>query len=199
MSGRAPLKSRHRASHVGKNKAFRALRRFINSCKDRGMRQSRSLSTRNRIIAAARELFLAQGLDGTSVAEVCRAAGVSNGALFHQFPTKEDLAFAVYTLVRREFWNQIIAAMIEPEDPLDGVEAAVRASFAFQLNDPDGAAFMFDVSGSKWIENFADQSREVYNSICDRGQAWANPHVAAGRLTPVPHDVFVALASGAPQ
>ncbi|MCZ8170670.1 MAG: helix-turn-helix domain containing protein, partial [Brevundimonas sp.] len=90
------------------------------------MKQSRSSETRHRIIAAARELFLAKGFDGTSVAEICRLAGVSNGALFHQFPTKEDLGFAVYTLVRRDFWGRVMAAMTEPDDPLDGVEAAVR-------------------------------------------------------------------------
>lgn len=163
------------------------------------MKQSRSSDTRNRIVAAAQELFLNKGFDGTSVAEVCRAAGVSNGALFHQFATKEDLGFAVYTLVRREFWNRVMAAMLAPDDPLDGIEAAVRAAFAFQLEEPGSAAFMFDVSGSKWIEAFAKQSQEVHDVVSGRGQAWAAPHVAAGRLPPVPPDVFVALASGAPQ
>lgn len=163
------------------------------------MKQTRSSGTRNRIVAAARELFLVKGFDGTSVAEVCREAGVSNGALFHQFPTKEDLGFAVYTLVRRDFWNRVMAAMAEPLDPLDGVEAAVRAAFAFQRDEPGGAAFMFDVSGSKWIENFAAESQEVHDVVSGRGQAWAAPHIAAGRLPPVPPDVFVALASGAAQ
>lgn len=163
------------------------------------MKQSRSVETRTRIIAAARALFLSKGFDGTSVAEVCRKAGVSNGALFHQFPTKEALGFAVYSLVRRDFWNRVMTAMTAPADPLDGVEAAVRAAFAFQRDEPGGAAFMFDVSGSKWIEAFAAQSQEVHDVVSGRGQEWAAPHVAAGRILPVPPDVFVALASGAPQ
>lgn len=163
------------------------------------MKQSRSSDTRNRIVAAAQDLFLTKGFDGTSVAEVCRVAGVSNGALFHQFPTKEALGFAVYSLVRRDFWNRVMAAMTAPEDPLDGIEAAVRAAFAFQLEEPGAAAFMFDASGAKWIEQFAQQSQEVHDVVSARGQAWADPHIAAGRLAPVPPDVFVALASGAPQ
>lgn len=163
------------------------------------MTHSRSSATRDRIITAARTLFVERGFDGTAVSEICRAAGVSNGALFHQFPTKEDLGFAIYSLVRRDFWNRVMEAMTTPEDPLDGVEAAVRAAFAFQLDEPGAAAFMFDVSGSKWIEQFAAQSQEVHDVVSGRGQAWAAPHVAAGRLAPVPPDVFVALASGAPQ
>ncbi len=68
------------------------------------MKQSRSSDTRKRIVNAARELFQSKGFDGTSVAEICRTAGVSNGALFHQFPTKEALGFAVYSLIRAEFF-----------------------------------------------------------------------------------------------
>lgn len=163
------------------------------------MRQNRSSETRNRIISAARELFLEKGFDGTSVAEICRSAGVSNGALFHQFPTKEALGFAVYSQVRAEFWDRVMQAMTSPADPLEGVEAAVKAAFAFQAEDPGGAEFMFDVSGSKWIEDFADESQDLRNAISKHGQAWAKPHIMAGRLPPVPADVFVALASGAPQ
>lgn len=163
------------------------------------MKQSRSNETRRRIIKAAKDLFLAKGFDGTSVAEICRSAGVSNGALFQQFPTKEALGFAVYSLVRADFWNRLISAMTAPADPLDGIEAAVRAAFAFQQENAGAAAFMFDVSGSKWIEDFADESQELRNAVSDKGMAWAAAHIAAGRLPAVPGDIFIALASGAPQ
>ncbi len=163
------------------------------------MKQSRSSDTRKRIVNAARELFQSKGFDGTSVAEICRTAGVSNGALFHQFPTKEALGFAVYSLIRAEFWDRIMVAMTAPDDPLDGVEAAVRAAFAFQQDDPGSSAFMFGVSGSKWIESFANEAKEVHDAVSKRGQVWAKPHIDAGRLPSVEADVFVALASGAPQ
>lgn len=172
---------------------------LVNYSKDPQVKQNRSLDTRNRIVSAARELFLANGFDETSVAEICRASGVSNGALFHQFPTKEALGYTIYAMVRAEFWNRIMEAMTEPDDPLDGVEAAVRAAFAFQREEPGGAAFMFDVSGSNWIERFAAESTELRDAISLRGQAWAQPHIAAGRLPEVEGDIFVALASGAPQ
>lgn len=92
-----------------------------------------------------------------------------------------------------------MVAMTGPEDPLDGVEEAVRAAFAFQREEPDAATFMFDVSGSKWIESFAEQSQEVRNAVTGRGQTWATPHVLAGRLPSVHSDVFIAMASGATQ
>lgn len=163
------------------------------------MKHKKSELTRGRIISAARPLFTEKGFDETSVAEICRESGVSNGALFHQFKVKEDIAFAVFCEVRAEFWDRVISAMVVCEDPLDGVEAAVRASFAFQQENPGAAAFIKDVTGSKWIENYAAESRTVYDGGIHRGLAWALPHFEAGRLPPISPDAFITLVSGAPQ
>lgn len=163
------------------------------------MKHKKSELTRGRIIAAAKSLFVERGFDETSVAEICRESGVSNGALFHQFKVKEDIAFAVFSEIRAEFWDRVISAMVVHDDPLNGVEAAMRASFAFQQDNPGSAAFIKDVTGAKWVENYAGDSRLLYDAGVQRGLAWAEPHIRAGRLPPVSPDAFITLVSGAPQ
>lgn len=163
------------------------------------MKRRRSELTRNRILAAARALFLERGFEATSVAEICRSPGVSNGALFHQFAVKEDIGFAVYSEVRLEFWAKVISAMTAESEPLDGIEAATRAALDFQREQPGAAAYLFDVSGSKWIERYVDAAQPLHDAIAAQGLAWATPHMLAGRLPVVHPDVFIALASGATQ
>lgn len=51
---------------------------------------------RARIVAAAVELFAAQGFDATSVSEIALRAGVAKGGLYHHFASKDDLLFEVY-------------------------------------------------------------------------------------------------------
>jgi len=51
--------------------------------------QQRSEETRNHILEAATHLFSKTGYDATGVAEICQAAGVSKGAFYHHFPTKQ--------------------------------------------------------------------------------------------------------------
>jgi AcrR family transcriptional regulator len=51
--------------------------------------QQRSEETHTRILEAANLLFSKNGYDVTSVAEICQAAGVSKGAFYHHFPTKQ--------------------------------------------------------------------------------------------------------------
>jgi len=162
------------------------------------MKHKRSEITRSRVLEAARKLFLDKGIAATSIAEICRVSGVSNGGLFHQFATKEDIAFAVYSQVRVEFWTGVIDAMVACEDALDGVEAAVRAAFRHQREEVGAANFMSDVAGSNWISNYANAAEGDYLIMLKRGLDWAMPHIAAGRLAPITPDVFIGLVAGAP-
>lgn len=52
-------------------------------------KQQRSIETQARILEAAQLAFANNGYDATGVAEICRAAGVSKGAFYHHFATKQ--------------------------------------------------------------------------------------------------------------
>lgn len=56
--------------------------------------QQRSEETRNRILEAANLLFSKNGYDATGVAEICEAAGVSKGAFYHHYPSKQAVFLA---------------------------------------------------------------------------------------------------------
>ena len=52
----------------------------------------------NTILRHARELFLAKGYDATTMAEIARRAGISKGAVYLEFPSKEALLDALLAL-----------------------------------------------------------------------------------------------------
>lgn len=52
-----------------------------------------SKNTKEKILDAARSLILNHGFAGTTVDAVINQAGVSKGAFFHYFPTKNDLGY----------------------------------------------------------------------------------------------------------
>lgn len=47
--------------------------------------------TRERLLRAAADVFASRGYDGTRVADIAAAAGVSNGALYAHFASRADL------------------------------------------------------------------------------------------------------------
>jgi len=92
----------------------------------------RSEATRAALIAAARPLFAARGFAGVGTEEIVRAAGVTRGALYHQFADKTELFAAVVEHLEAELAERIGAAAVAigATDPL----AALRAGTAAWLD-----------------------------------------------------------------
>ena len=75
---------------------------------------------RERIVAAATEVFAARGLEA-STAEIAARAGVGEATLFRRFPTKEDLITAIVA-VQLEDAAAVAAVCLEEEDAWRAVE-----------------------------------------------------------------------------
>jgi TetR/AcrR family transcriptional regulator, transcriptional repressor for nem operon len=79
-------------------------------------------NARGKLLAAALDVIRAKGYAATTVDDICRAAGVTKGAFFHHFESKEALAVAA-----ADFWSLSTGALFaaapyhDHADPLDRV------------------------------------------------------------------------------
>src|SRR5258708_24250033 len=97
----------------------------------------RSEATRRRLVTAARTLFGAHGYASVGGEEIVRAAGVTRGALYHQFRDKADLFAAVAEEVEAEIADRIAAgAAGDAADPLGALRAGGRL-FLDACAEPD--------------------------------------------------------------
>ena len=53
--------------------------------------QQKSMETKARIFAAAKNILQKDGYEALSIKNICDEAGVSNGSFYHHFKTKDDL------------------------------------------------------------------------------------------------------------
>lgn len=79
-------------------------------------------TSRQKLLDAALRVVREQGYSATTVDDLCRAAGVTKGAFFHHFATKDELAVAA-----ADYWSEMTGGFFadapyhQHEDPLDRV------------------------------------------------------------------------------
>lgn len=96
----------------------------------------RRAATQSALLDATLDCLVDLGYSGTTTTEVCRRAGVSQGALFRYFPTKADLLTAAVEVMYGRLFDAYREGLEEVADADDRVEAAVRLLWqTFQRDD----------------------------------------------------------------
>lgn len=96
-------------------------------------------SARDKLIVAAHQEVRRQGYAATTVDQICTAAGVTKGAFFHHFESKEALAIAA-----AEAWTERARPMFEMaphtklQDPLDRLLGHIDFRFSLLHGPVDG-------------------------------------------------------------
>ncbi|MCM3779577.1 MULTISPECIES: TetR/AcrR family transcriptional regulator [Microbacterium] len=98
--------------------------------------------SRDAVVAAALELFQAQGFDQTSVEQIAKAAGVSRSTFFRQFGGKEDVVFADHEVMLGQLREYLAEGH---DDPWGAVCAASESVFAHFARDPELARRRYQV------------------------------------------------------
>jgi len=102
---------------------------------------SRTGGVKSRVERAALELFASNGVDGVSIAELAAAAGVSQGALYRHYSSKEELAWTLFSTAYLRTGAEL-DAIRAGHSGLDPRIAAMVAHFC-SLYDRDPALFRF--------------------------------------------------------
>src|SRR3954468_7549780 len=87
------------------------------------LRLERGRSTRERLVAAGRDLFGRPGLDAASIEAILRETGLARGALYHHFADKRALFDAVLDDVMVDIARTVAEAAMRHDDPVDSLRA----------------------------------------------------------------------------
>ena len=113
--------------------------------------------TRERLLRAAADVFAERGYDGTRVADIAAAAGVSNGALYAHFASKADLLADALRTHGRNLLADMFAA--EPDRPVVDLLLAVGRGLR-QRRDPRGYLIVEALTAARRDEDVARPMRE---------------------------------------
>lgn len=133
-------------------------------------------SVQDSVKKAAVDLFASQGYATTSVQQIVEMAGVTKGAMYHYFRSKDDLLFAIYEQLLT-LQSQHLAEIVNSGLPTDETLRAVCVDVIETSIDhlPEGTVFFRSVhllSGDRQEEvtRRRRQYHDEFAGIVERGQ-----------------------------
>jgi AcrR family transcriptional regulator len=158
-----------------------------------------TVTTKDRVVQAATELFGSLGYAATSMEQVRRTAGVSNGSLYHLFPDKVTLGGYLFSAGMHERHDGLLEVIADA----DTAEQGIRNAVAWQLG---------------WVDDNTATARILYGDLPDDVMAaasavhdpsarsyvrtttqWLNRHMLEGSIADRPFAVTHALWLGPTQ
>ncbi|ACY97086.1 MULTISPECIES: TetR/AcrR family transcriptional regulator [Thermomonospora] len=125
---------------------------------------------RDRILAAARRLYAAEGLD-VPMAAIAREAGVGKATLSRRFATREDLITAVFADRMDAYLTAVTEALADP-DPWHGFVRYVYAVCAMQAADRGFAEVLtMTFPTAKALESRRDRAYRGFLELIARAKA----------------------------
>lgn len=151
-------------------------------------------TTARKLVQVGREVFAQQGYARAATEEIVQRAGVTRGALYHHFSSKEGLFRAVLDDVQQDVARRIDEAASQADDRWEQLRIGCR-TFLTASSDPEVRQIML-IDGpavlgwETWRRMDAENSaRLLHASLRELGEA--------GTLKPLPLDALAHLLSGA--
>lgn len=151
----------------------------------RRTQESRSAATRERLLQAAIESLHQDGYAATSTSVVAAKAGVSRGAMLHQFPTKVDLMLFVVQAVYEqelELYAEALGAIADPHERIRAFPMIVWDV----LCRPAGVAVLEIMQGARSDTVMSERLRPLQTEIEEHSFRRAAAMLGRGDTQPAP-------------
>jgi AcrR family transcriptional regulator len=151
------------------------------------------------ILDAALSTFAELGFEHATTAHILARAGISNGALFHHFPTKDAIAEALYVRGIASYQEGLILAL-ERYRGADAARATIKSAVHHHLAwveaNRDLAQFMYERGRPDWQPAHGAAVRKLNRSTAMHVRDWIAPLAAAGVVRALPLAVLAACVVG---
>ncbi|MET7772525.1 TetR/AcrR family transcriptional regulator [Nocardia sp. NPDC005366] len=155
------------------------------------------MGVRDDVLHAALECFAVDGYERTTITRIRERSGVSNGALFHHFPSKEAIADALYVESIRSVqdgYRQVLKRL--PASPREAVGGVIGQHLSWVERNPLRARFLYTRGRLDWS---TEAGKQVEAMNLDTGalyKDWLAPFIARGEVRRLPMAVLVAVMTG---
>ena len=152
--------------------------------------QSKIEDKRERILLAARRLFVKQGFHNTPTSAIAREASVANGTLFHYFNTKEELINTLFKETNKSYFTIATAGVDYEKNVKRKFRLLLYNTVKWAMNRPQDFLFIQQYNNAPFISQLTQEEKSehsgFYYDLIDQGKA-------KGLLKDIPTDLMYQL------
>jgi AcrR family transcriptional regulator len=132
--------------------------------------EQRSTATRQALVAAARRLWAERGYAEVGTPEIAAAAGVTRGAMYHQFADKAALFLAVMEAVEQDVVSRLAAGVAASgaATPAGAIRAAVEPWLAICVDPEVRQLLLLDAPSVLGWEKYRDVAQRYSLGMTER-------------------------------
>ncbi len=137
-----------------------------------------SARTREALLSTCLQLFAARGFASTSIDEIARAAGVTKGAMYWHFASKDDLFQAILDRIRSRWQEVVLQPVTARQTALDRLSQLFESYAELFRESPEICLFLQQVLLDQHNKLFSAQVAKVFSKtarfiagIIDEGKA----------------------------
>ena len=141
------------------------------------LRQERAERTRLRILETAAAAFAEHGYDGVSLNELIRGSGLTKGAFYFHFASRDELALAAFRHKQQQLVALIAGAVDEEAPPLERLATLLRERARLLEEDPTlfvvvrlGIELTLKHGSGSEYATFSELPLEIFERIVRDGQ-----------------------------
>jgi len=143
-------------------------------------------NSEDRILMTALDLFSQKGYEGTSVRELCEAAGITKPTLYHFYKSKEGVYRALVDGALEEYRQTFVRQLAAPGSARARLRRVARWHFAYSLQNRGLMRFILSLVHNPSSAAPALEFNRFYEDIVGRLACAVEEAVAAGELRPGP-------------
>jgi AcrR family transcriptional regulator len=130
-------------------------------------------SRKSGIEEAALRLFVEKGLNAATTKEIAALAGVSEGAIYRHFESKEELALALFQENMQRLLAHLTRSLDGADEPPAQLCAVQRAFLEFAVTEPLAYAYLMEAHTSEFAKLPRELARpkDVFVRVIQRGLA----------------------------
>jgi AcrR family transcriptional regulator len=160
----------------------------------RGRKEEQSRETQERLIRVATELFAEKGYAATATEDLVARAGMTRGALYHQYADKRDLFRAVFESVEQQLGLRMAQSAAAATDPAEQFRLGTRAFLEAALEPAVRRIVLLEgptvLGREEWRRIDSQYAFSLVRAVWEA-------NIAAGNVPPLPLDALTEVMLGA--